>query len=478
MLNNIRKFSKTFFAKIIIGIIIIPFVFWGMGGVFSGGNTNNIAKINNNSISTEDFIEYLNSINIDLENIKVNIDNNIIEENLATLISSKMLEMEINDLNLSVSDEFLSKLIKNNENFQNEDKKFSRVKYEKFLLTSNMTAPEFEFKLKQRELKKNLFYYISGSLNPPIFFVNKIFKEQKKELNIEYFNLKNLYKKKDDITEQEIIEFIDKNKDKLLEKFITFNYSKITPKNLIGIDDFNSLFFEKIDELEDQIANGESLESIKKKYQLKILIEKNFKLSDENIENSFFKEIYANEKLNKIELLDKNEFYVIYEITNIEKLLPKNNDKNFTSKIKENLVNESKFKFNRDLVNNINQNKFTQINFNELLKKSLSEINRTKIKSINDHDLFSIESVKYLYSLPKNKFAIVADDELNIYLTKIKDVFFKNISSDSGDYSEYEIKAYDKMIDGIYNSYDIYLNKKYKVKINEKTLERVKNYFQ
>ena len=41
MLNSIRNFSKTWFAKILLVIIIIPFVFWGMGGVFSGGNTNN-----------------------------------------------------------------------------------------------------------------------------------------------------------------------------------------------------------------------------------------------------------------------------------------------------------------------------------------------------------------------------------------------------------------------------------------------------
>ena len=66
MLDFIRNFSKTIFAKILLVIIIIPFVFWGMGGVFSGGNTNNIAKINNKSISTEDFMNHLNSSNIEL----------------------------------------------------------------------------------------------------------------------------------------------------------------------------------------------------------------------------------------------------------------------------------------------------------------------------------------------------------------------------------------------------------------------------
>ena len=77
MLNNIRNFSKTWFAKIILVIIVIPFVFWGMGGVFSGGNTNNIAKINNQSISTQDFMDHLNSSGITLDIIKDNINNKL-----------------------------------------------------------------------------------------------------------------------------------------------------------------------------------------------------------------------------------------------------------------------------------------------------------------------------------------------------------------------------------------------------------------
>ena len=63
MLENIRKFSKTIFAKIILVIIIIPFVFWGMGGFFSSGNSNNIAKINDINITTKDFMDYVNRSN-------------------------------------------------------------------------------------------------------------------------------------------------------------------------------------------------------------------------------------------------------------------------------------------------------------------------------------------------------------------------------------------------------------------------------
>ena len=78
MLNKLRGFSNTKLAGVLITIIIIPFVFWGMGSVFSGGNTNNVGKINNETISAQDFIQYINQTRMDTEYIKNNINNNVI----------------------------------------------------------------------------------------------------------------------------------------------------------------------------------------------------------------------------------------------------------------------------------------------------------------------------------------------------------------------------------------------------------------
>ena len=49
MISSFRNFAKTKFAGLLVFIMIIPFVFWGMGSMFSSGNTNTIAKINNKS---------------------------------------------------------------------------------------------------------------------------------------------------------------------------------------------------------------------------------------------------------------------------------------------------------------------------------------------------------------------------------------------------------------------------------------------
>ena len=160
MLKNLRGFSNTKLAGVLIAIIIVPFVFWGMGSVFSGGNTNNVAKINNKSISTQDFLQYVNQSGINLEYVKENIENNVIEEILTGLVSNKLLEMEIESLNASLSENILANKIRSDEKFVDDKNSFSRLKYEKFLLENNLTAPIYEIKLKDRELKKNLFDYI------------------------------------------------------------------------------------------------------------------------------------------------------------------------------------------------------------------------------------------------------------------------------------------------------------------------------
>ena len=44
---------------------------------------------------------------------------------------------------------------------------FQRTKYEKFLLSNNMSAPMFELQLKNRELQKHLFDFIgAGTITP------------------------------------------------------------------------------------------------------------------------------------------------------------------------------------------------------------------------------------------------------------------------------------------------------------------------
>ena len=182
MLNSIKKYSKTFLFKVLVGIIILPFLFWGMGDVFSGGSQNTVAKINNYSISTKNLMDHVSSLNINHEIIRENIDNSIIEQLLSGLINKRILDLQSNELDLVISDNILSKIIKNDEKFFDKENKFSRIKYEKFLLSNNSSAAEYERSLKNEETNKLLFNYISGGTFPPSFLVKNIHEYQNKKL--------------------------------------------------------------------------------------------------------------------------------------------------------------------------------------------------------------------------------------------------------------------------------------------------------
>ena len=472
MLSNIRNFSKTIFAKVLLVIIIIPFVFWGMGGVFNSGNTNNIVKINNDSISTQDFMDHLNSSGIESTVIKQNLENNILEDLLGELISRRLIEMEIQELNLSISDKSLVKKIKNNKNFLDENKKFSRSKYEKFLLLQNMNALEFEAKLMETELQKKLFSYISGGIKSPFFFTNKVYKEQFRSIEIEYVNLENNYKKEKDFDELELKKFVEENKDALKEDYIDFSFIKITPKNLIGVEEFNELFFQKIDEIENKISNGDKLESLIDDLEIIPIKKNNFILRNES--EKIEKYIYEKRNENKIQLIEQADSYILYEIFNINKILPNLKNSKFKDKISKIMYEKNKYEYNKKIFENINNKLFNQIEFNKISNNNIQKI---KLNSVRDDKKFSKDSIKVLYSLAKNSFTLISDNNKNVYVAKIINSKTNDISIQDDNFEKFNLEANIKLRDNMYNSYDYILNNKYKVKINQKTLERVKNFF-
>ncbi len=472
MLNKLRSFSNTKLAGVLITIIIIPFVFWGMGSVFSGGNTNNVAKINNEIISAQELIDHINRTRLDLDEIKKNIENNAIEKILSEVVSRKLLEMEIENLDISVSEKTLVDRIKNDEVFFDDQKNFSRIKYEKFLLENNITAPDFEIKLVNQMLQKNLFSYIGGGLKSPYFLKNKIYINETKEVKIDYFNLDIVYDTS--TTNKEIDDFIKDNEEDLKDELIDFSYAKITPENLIQINEFNSEFFKKIDEIENDILNGFNVKEIQKKYDLKIKTYNNYKDNPENEE--IFNEIYSKKDDDKIELIDKNDYYLLFEITKINKILPNKSDINFIKKVKKNILLKKKYEYNKDLFQKIQNKKITESEFIKIAN-SENNIKSTTIDSINDDKIFDKDSIKLLYSLPKNSFVLITDMNNKIYFANIKNIYTKNLSKDVNIDRVYLTKSNSKILDDIYSSYDLSLNKKYKVKVFQNTIDRIKNNF-
>ena len=103
MATSIGKLSKSFFLKLLVGIIILPFVFWGMGDVFRGGSQNVIAKVDSEKISTQEFVRYINQLNLNKEQMKSLAETNLLEEILSEFIGRKVMAIEIKKIGSSIS---------------------------------------------------------------------------------------------------------------------------------------------------------------------------------------------------------------------------------------------------------------------------------------------------------------------------------------------------------------------------------------
>ena len=471
MIGSFRNFAKSKFAGILVFIMIIPFVFWGMGGMFSSGNTNNVAKINKTNISTQDFIDHINRTNIPQQTIRNNLDKNIIEELLSTLVSTTLLELEIKDFNITFSEQTLLKKIKNNKNFQNDEGNFERIKYEKFLLENNQSAPAFELRLKSRELQKNLFDYIGAGTTSPNFLTKKLYEEENKKIEIEFLNLKSFYKKKGDISNLEINDFLAENKEQLKVEYIDFNYAIINPMKLLGVDEFNQAFFDKIDEIEIDISNNVDLKKIVNKFDIQPINVLNFKISNKT--NEIEKKIFEARNI-KFDIIENDNDYILYQINKSEQRTPDLNDNELKEEIINLVVQKNKFDFNKELLEKIQNNEFDN---NDFIRLGNNKIETTLINSIKDNNKFDINAVELLYSLPLNSFTLINDENDQIYLAKIRKINNLSINLNDKDFKNYITKQNSNNKQNILKSYDLLLNKKYNVVLNEKTIERVKNFF-
>ena len=471
MIGTLRNFAKTKLAGVLVFIIIIPFVFWGMGSMFNSGNTNNIAKINKTNISTQDFLDYLNTSGVSRKTIQERMSQGIVEELLSTLISTTLLDLEVKDFDIIISESTLMKKIKNNKSFYDENNIFQRTEYEKFLLSNNMTAPVFEATLRDREKQKHLFDYIGAGSITPKFLIDKNFRYENNKLDIEFFPLQSLYKKESEITKAQVEKFVNNNKDQLMKEFIDFNYVLLNPKNLIGIDEFNQTFFDKIDLIENKISNNIDFRSIINELELESINVKNFSLTEEETEinNKIFKS-----RSEKIGLIENENNFILYNIEQIISKSPDLNNKNIYEEMKKFVYERNKFEFHKEILEKINNGTFLEKNFDELGRGIIENVT---LNSVKDNNIFNINSVKILYSLPIGSFTLINDDENNIYLSKNKRMTEESINYDSDEYLSFIRTQLTNDRKSLLKSYDTFLNDKYTVDINQQTLERVKNYF-
>ncbi|MBZ4681970.1 SurA N-terminal domain-containing protein [Thermodesulfobacterium sp.] len=150
MFDFLRKGATSVFAKIFLAVIIIVFIFWGIGS-FVTSEKDLVAKVNGISITAKEFQEFYNFQLLRLKQTfgeiseedlkKLNLKKEVLDE----LIKLKLLEDYANKIGVKVLPEEVSFSIAQIPSFQ-ENGRFSPQKYQ-MVLRELGTTPKFFEKL-------------------------------------------------------------------------------------------------------------------------------------------------------------------------------------------------------------------------------------------------------------------------------------------------------------------------------------------
>ena len=483
MLASIRKFSKSFIAKIFIAIIALPFIMWGMGDVFRSGNQNTLVEINKKKINTDEFVTYLRRLNLSSEQVKKIGKEKIFNDALTNYISEKIISLETDKKNIKLTDKSLLRILMTDKNFQ-KDNTFSQTKYEKFMLTSGYTKTRYEKTIKNIEQKGQLLSFYSGGIKLPSFIIKDIYQNENQSKEISFLDLDKIYEN-NIIAEEKIKNFYEENKDSFSDKFKSFRYVELKPENLVGNNEPNEEYFKKIDQIENNILDGNTFDQIINDKKNIITIEKiNLRRKNndgkkiENIDTKLFQKIFSIDQTRKPEFINLNNKFYVAEITEEEDVLLTLNDVDLKKSIKNQLKILTIIKENAKISDDIKNKKFNKKEMILMSEKKGVKIEKNKIKNIKDTSKFSSTLVEEIYKYNTGQVFVLSDSLLrkNYIVSIDRDENIK-INVDSKIYKEYVNRANSVYIKKIFKSYDNYINANYKIDTNEKVLERLKNSF-
>jgi len=484
MLSSIGKFSKSFLLKLFVGIIILPFVFWGMGDVFRGGNQNVIATIDSEKINTQEFVDHLRRFNLSEKQIKDLPKTDLVEKILSEYIGKKVMALEIEELGIIINDNSLRNIIKNDKTFF-KNNKFSRTEYEKFLLKSGINAPLFEKNLVEQEKRRQFLTSLSGGIIIPENLVKKEYGKENQIKNIKFIDLEKYHSSKKP-SEKNKKELYERNKDVFFKEFRTIKYAEVSPDKVTGMKEYNESFFKELDIIENNLLDGQSFDETIEKYNLKINLinkinankENEKKIKIETFPDNLFKKIYNLKKIKSPQIFNEDNKYFIGEVTDIEKKNKSYNDREVQEALNAQLSFKDKIESNTSIIKDISMGAYNKEKFEQFALDNNLVIQDYKIKNLKQNEIFSEEIIKRIFLTKDGEVDLITNNTLTkSFLVFIIKTEYKTLKKESNEYEKYEAKARLNLINKIYQSHDSNLNMKYNVELNKRTIERVKNSF-
>jgi peptidyl-prolyl cis-trans isomerase D len=241
MLDAIRDKAQSWAVKSIFLIIIVVFVFWGVGS-FNSAGSGAVAAVNGESLSLHDYERALRAIGESERRNNPDIfkDQAVFRQFkrmvLNEMVFSLLRRQEAGRIGLGVSDYELKAYIDTFPVFHDAGGKFDPERYKTILAANNINLAEFENDNKKALLEAKLMRYIGLSADFAEAEIKQLFKFSLEKRTARYvlFN-PDKYRDGVDINEEAIVGWYEKNKESLRKPLLlSVDYLRLTPALLSG----------------------------------------------------------------------------------------------------------------------------------------------------------------------------------------------------------------------------------------------------
>jgi len=240
MLGFMRKHARSSFIKIIFWMIIVVFVFWGVGVMVAGGDKLNVAAmVDGEPITVQTYTrahERMQRVYRELyrENLSPQIlaQLNLGQRALDDLVTEMLLKKEAGRLGLQVTDDEVRDAILEIPTFQNGSR-FDRTRYLNALRSSRLTPTEFEESQRETLLVNKLEGLLTDGLTASDQEISDLYALENEKVDLSFVKVPfSQFKDTSPVGETEIADFYEKNRERFRKPdTVTVAYVPYTPEH-------------------------------------------------------------------------------------------------------------------------------------------------------------------------------------------------------------------------------------------------------
>lgn len=196
MLAGLRKSAGSWVAWIFIIPLVLGFGLWGIGDVFRGYGSRNVATVGDVKISQE---EYRSALQAQLRGLgqqfgrsltlsegrALGIDRQVLE----SMIREAILANQARDMRLGISDKAIAQRIIEEPAWRGTSGKFSQLRFEQFLQANGLTEAGFVARQRDVLVRRQIVSTVGGAVYVPATFLRAADIYRNETRKLKYFIL-------------------------------------------------------------------------------------------------------------------------------------------------------------------------------------------------------------------------------------------------------------------------------------------------